>query len=103
MNNDWNSYADDDSNDRTRAADNQRLNQELVEDFMARRPDGFADADLPRSLRYGDHHDVHDPYAADKQRNETDHYEHHRQRQPKLPHRIQNRDEVLHVIAGRGR
>ena len=47
------------------ARQHRRLHQELVQNVLPPRADGFADADLARPLRHHRQHDVHDHHAAD--------------------------------------
>ena len=58
----------------------QRLDEELGEDVAATRADRLADADLAGPLADRDQHDVHDPDAADDQRDRGDAAEEQRQR-----------------------
>src|ERR1043165_1978332 len=54
------------------AGQDDGLDEELQQDVAAPRADGLADADLPRPLRHGDEHDVHDADAADEKGNADD-------------------------------
>ena len=47
-----------------------------------RAPSAIADADLPRPLGHRDQHDVHDPHAADQQRDGGDGRQHRRHASP---------------------
>ena len=61
--------ADEPSDDRERHGFEEELNQNVMS-FCA---DRHANADLARSLRHADEHDVHDADAADEQRHGGDH------------------------------
>ena len=52
-------------------AQDNRLDQELAENVTGPRSDGHAQPDLARSLGHRDQHDVHDPDAADDQRDQS--------------------------------
>src|SRR6185369_6793647 len=58
----------------------QGLDEELGEDVATARADGLADADLAGPLPDRDQHDVHDPDAADDQRDRGDPAEQQRER-----------------------
>ena len=72
--------ADDDADEAAEERQGQRLDEELGEDVAAARADRLADADLARPLADRDQHDVHDPDAADDQRDRGDPAEQQRQR-----------------------
>ena len=63
-----------------RPGQRERLDQELGEDVAAPGADRLADADLAGPLADRDQHDVHDPDAADDQRDRGDAPEQQRQR-----------------------
>ena len=50
--------------------------EELADDIGAPRADGPPDADLARALQHCGKHDVHDPDAADQQRNGRNRHHH---------------------------
>ena len=62
----------DDADHAAEQGQRQRLDQELGEDVAAARADRLADADLAGPLADRDQHDVHDPDAADDQRDRGD-------------------------------
>ena len=64
--------ADHDAADASDQADGERLHHELREDVAGAGADGAADADLARPLEHRGQHDVHDPDAADEQRDAGD-------------------------------
>ena len=53
-------------------AEHRRLDQELAPDDPWRRAERLAQADLPDALGDRDQHDVHDPDAADEERDAGD-------------------------------
>src|SRR6266550_3453465 len=59
--------ADENAEHTTQARERRRLDEELKEDLPLRRAERLPDADLARSARHRDHHDRHNPDAADKQ------------------------------------
>ena len=61
-----------DADDAAHAREHGRLSQELPQDAALFRADRLLQADLPRALRDGDEHDVHDADAADEQRDAGD-------------------------------
>ena len=63
---------DDDADQAAEEREGQGLDEELGEDVAAARADGLADADLARPLADRDQHDVHDPDAADDERDRGD-------------------------------
>ena len=64
--------ADDDADQPAEERQGQGLDQELGEDVAAARADRLADADLAGPLADRDQHDVHDPDAADDERDRGD-------------------------------
>src|SRR5215217_1243276 len=64
--------AEGEPDDATEHAHGDALDEELREHVGAARADGHADADLARPLGHGDEHDVHDPDAADDERDRRD-------------------------------
>ena len=64
--------ADGDADEAAEQRQGQGLDEELGEDVPAARADGLADADLAGPLADRDQHDVHDPDAADDERDRGD-------------------------------
>ena len=64
--------ADDDADEAAEQREGQGLDEELGEDVAAAGADRLADADLAGPLADRDEHDVHDPDAADDQRDRGD-------------------------------
>ena len=64
------SPAGQDADRAAEQAEHDGLDEKLAEDVAGPRPDGHAQADLPVALRHRHEHDVHDPDAADDQRDQ---------------------------------
>ena len=64
--------ADGDPRGAAQEAEHDRLDEELAEDVAGTGADGHPQADLAVALRHGHQHDVHDPDAADDQRDQGD-------------------------------
>src|SRR5664280_3298367 len=64
--------ADHDPDQAAEDGQHGRLEQELADDVAASGADRLANADLARALRDAHQHDVHDPDAADEQRDRGD-------------------------------
>src|SRR5688500_7971869 len=60
-------HAEDHADQPAEQAQNDCFDQELEEDVDARGTERLSHADLARSLRHRDEHDVHDPDPADEQ------------------------------------
>src|SRR3954469_18817888 len=71
------SDAKQNSGDAAGQRNDRRLDQELPDAVTLPRADGAADADLARPLQPAGQHDVHDPDAADQQRDRRDRHHHH--------------------------
>ena len=71
---------DRDADQAAEQGQRQRLDEELGEDVAAARADRLADADLAGPLPDRHEHDVHDPDAADDERDRGDAAEQERQR-----------------------
>ena len=84
--------ADQDADQAAHQAEHDRLDQELEQDRRRPRADRLAQADLARALGDRDEHDVHDPDAADEQRDPDDAAGHHRHRGGD---RVELADELL--------
>jgi hypothetical protein len=67
--------AQEDAQKAAELGEHDGLEEELLDDVVAARADGFAHADLARALGDADQHDVHD---ADARRQERDHADHER-------------------------
>jgi len=61
-------HAEEQAEKAAEHAHDDALDEELRQHVGAARADGQADADLAGPLRHADEHDVHDPDAADQQR-----------------------------------
>src|SRR5262249_6483777 len=61
-----------DAEQAAEARQGHRFDQELLADVAPFSAQGTADADLPGALRHGGQHDVHDPDAADQERDAGD-------------------------------
>src|SRR5688572_103588 len=68
--------ADEDARHASRDADQDRLAEELVQDVLLRGAERAPHADLLDALQHRREHDVHDPDAADDQRDRRDGAEH---------------------------
>src|SRR5687767_4367392 len=62
---DGGSDPDENADRAAEQSERDRFDQELHENVVTPGTDGQAQPDLPRSLGDGNHHDVHDPDAAD--------------------------------------
>ncbi len=84
------------------SADDEGFDEELVEDLVAARADGLAQADLAGSFGDRDQHDVHDADAADDQGDHADEHEDDGEGRGDFARRLQNGREVLHRVDGAG-
>ena len=72
--------ADQDAEQTARSHDGHGFRQKLEQNRAARRADRFQNADLARSLRHRNQHDVGEADAADRQRQRADQSQQHLQR-----------------------
>ena len=71
----------------------------MQQDHPSPGPYGLANTDLPGTLRYGDQHDVHDPYASHQQGNGADTSQHPGQGVIDLIHGIQDITLAVHAVS----
>ena len=89
--------AEQDADHSAEARQRDRLDEELIEDVPAARADRLADAYLTGPLVHRDEHDVHDPDAADEQRDPADRAEQERER---AGHGAERRERVVLIRHG---
>ena len=63
-----------DSHERSASADQESLEEELVENFVSAGSDGFSQADFAGALSHGYEHDVHNAHAANHHCDATEYH-----------------------------
>src|SRR5262249_55761675 len=67
-----NKQTNEQANAAPHKTENNGLEQELIANIAAPRPDGHTNADFARALGHRDEHDIHDPDATHRQRDRRD-------------------------------
>src|SRR5579863_4570551 len=98
LNHHRNCHADENPQDRAAAADQKRLEQELIQNLTPRCSNGLANSDFPSALLHRDEHDVHDSNTADDQRDKREDEQNDRQSQGNLFRHTQDGGERLHIV-----